>query len=87
MGTTMPVAKFEKKLLSFSKVRKRHTSKVLINFNFLRSFSYGSYSQMEVSRFLFEIDLKNGMNFGRCEQQKRKIQLLKSSKIQKILIA
>jgi hypothetical protein len=79
----MPGAKFEKKILSFSNVRKRHTSKVLIIFNLLRSYYYGSYSQMELSSFTFEIDLKYGMNFGRCEHQKRKIQLHKCSKIHK----
>jgi hypothetical protein len=33
--------------------------------------------------FSFEIDLNYGINFGRCEHQKRNIQLLKRSKIHK----
>jgi hypothetical protein len=37
----MPVANFEKKPLSFSNVRKRHTSKVLIILNLLRSYCNG----------------------------------------------
>jgi hypothetical protein len=66
----MPVANIEKKLLSFSNVPKGYTSKLLIILKLLRFYCYGFYSQKNISSFSFEIDLKNGMNFGRCEHQK-----------------
>jgi hypothetical protein len=39
----------------------------------------GLIHRRNISSFSFEIDLKYGMNVGRCEQQKRTIQLLKVS--------
>jgi hypothetical protein len=47
----LPIANFKNKLLSFSDIRKRHTSKVIIILNLLMSCCYGSYSKKEYSKF------------------------------------
>jgi hypothetical protein len=43
----------------------------------------GIILRRNISNFSFEIYVKYGMNVGRCEHQKRKIQLLKRTKIHK----
>jgi hypothetical protein len=82
--TTMPVANLEKKCLSFSNVPKVHTSKLLKILTLLWFYCYGSYSQKEYIIFSFGIDLKDGMNVGLCEHQKRSIQVLKIKKFTRV---